>query len=183
MQVFETPRLIGRPLSRQDLPALTAILSDPQVMEYSVSGVCDEQITGRFIDWCVQCYADHGMGHWALVEKASNQLVGFCGIGPEDVNGVEEANLGYRLANRFWNQGLATEAAQGALAHVFSQGLATSVVVIIQPEHGASLRVAERAGFKAYDELEFHERAVRVYRMSREDWQGLGPPSVASPGA
>ena len=54
MHLFETQRLIGRPLSRQDLPALTEILSDPEVMKYSVRGVFDENATRNFIDFdCV----------------------------------------------------------------------------------------------------------------------------------
>jgi len=54
VHLFETQRLIGRPLSRQDLPALTEILSDPEVMKYSVRGVFDENATRNFIDFdCV----------------------------------------------------------------------------------------------------------------------------------
>lgn len=165
MPLFETPRLIGRALSRQDLPALTAILSDPQVMEFSVRGVCDEVATGNFIDGCVDCYATHGMGPWALEDKVSHELVGFCGVSPEQVNGVEEASLGYRLAQRYWNQGLATEAAKGVLAYVCAGGLLESVVVIIEPEHIASIKVAERVGFKDFEVLEFHDRPVRLYRL------------------
>ncbi|XSS65582.1 GNAT family N-acetyltransferase [Pseudomonas sp. B11] len=55
-------------------------------------------------------------GHGALVEKGTGELVGFCGVSPEQVGGVQEANLGYRLARRFWNRGLATEAVRGVLA-------------------------------------------------------------------
>jgi len=47
--VFETERLIVRTLSQHDLPALAEILSDPEVMEYSVHGVCDEAATSAFI--------------------------------------------------------------------------------------------------------------------------------------
>jgi ribosomal-protein-alanine N-acetyltransferase len=164
--VFETPRLIVRRLSRQDLPALTAILSDPKVMEYSVRGVCDEAATARFIDGCLDCYAAHGMGPWALEDKASHELVGFCGVSPEAVNGIEEANLGYRLARRYWGQGLASEAARGVLDALRASGQLESVVVIIEPEHIASLKVAERAGFKDFEVLEFHGRPVRLYRLN-----------------
>lgn len=45
-----------------------------------------------------------------------------------------------------------------------------SVVVIIKPEHKASVRVAEKAEFKDYTYKEFHERLVRVYRMTCDDW-------------
>ncbi|MGY8872958.1 MAG: GNAT family N-acetyltransferase [Pseudomonadales bacterium] len=166
MPLFETPGLIGRQLSQQDLSALTEILSDPDVMKYSVHGVCDEHATRKFIDWCQECYSSYGVGSWALVEKSSGGLVGFCGVSPEMVDGIEEMNLGYRLARNFWNQGFATEAVKGVINYVCTQKSIRSVVVIIEPEHKASLRVCEKAGFSSYTNLEFHGKPVRLYRMA-----------------
>ncbi|GGC79115.1 GNAT family N-acetyltransferase [Marinobacter halophilus] len=173
MQLFETERLFARKLSHQDLSALAEILSDPEVMEYSVRGVCDVAATKKFIDWCVECYASRGIGPWALVKKDSGDLIGFCGVGPELVAGVEETNLGYRLARKFWNQGFATEAAIGVLGYAFGQKKFSSVVVIIEQENGASVRVSEKAGFRHYTTLEFHGQSVRLYRMTCRDWSIL----------
>lgn len=166
MLLFETERLLVRQLSRDDLPALTVILSDPAVMKFSVRGVCDEAATAEFIDWCLGCYTSHGFGPWALIEKSSGEFVGFCGVGPEQIAGIEEVNLGYRLAQRFWNQGFATEAVIGTLDHAFSRLGCHSVVVIIEPEHKASVRVCEKAGFVHFENTEFHGRSVRLYRLS-----------------
>jgi len=170
VQLFETERLVARQLSFQDLPALTEILNDPEVMKYSVRGVCDEDATRKFIDWCMGCYSSHGIGPWAFLEKASGNLIGFCGIGPELVDGVEEINLGYRLARKFWNQGFATESVMGVMNYAFDQKHCESVVVIIEPEHTASVRVTEKAGFGDYTIHEFHNRQVRLYRMTYKYW-------------
>lgn len=105
VQICETERLVTRTLSLSDAPELTKILSDPEVMKHSIRGVCDEVATRRFIDWCLECYASHGIGPWALIEKGADELVGFCGVSPEEVNGVEEIGLGYRLAKRYWGKG------------------------------------------------------------------------------
>lgn len=145
MQSFETKRLVARQLSTQDLPVLTEILSDPEVMKYSVHGVCDEQSTRKFIDWCVECYSSHGVGPWALLEKASGDFIGFCGVGPEWVNDIEEINLGYRLAREFWNRGFATEAVNGVMRYAFEEKHCKWVVVIIGPKHEASIRVAKKS--------------------------------------
>lgn len=170
MQLFESERLVVRQLTLQDLPSLTDILSDPEVMEYSVRGVCDEDATRKFIDWCIECYSSHGIGPWALLEKASGNLIGFCGIGPELVDDVEEINLGYRLARSFWSQGIATEAVKGVMSYAFDQKHCESVVVIIEPEHKASARVIEKVGFGGYTTHDFHGRLVRLYRMTCKDW-------------
>ena len=170
MPLFETERLIVRKLSHQDVPVLTTILSDPEVMRFSVRGVCDEAATRKFVDWCLDSYASHGIGPWALCVKESGDFIGFCGIGPESIDGVEEINLGYRLAHRFWQQGYATEAVKGVLQYAFGQKLYESVVVIIEPEHTASVRVTEKAGFGNYTLRRFHSRPVRVYRMTYDNW-------------
>jgi ribosomal-protein-alanine N-acetyltransferase len=170
VQLFETERLLARELSHKDVAVLTAMLSDPEVMKFSVRGICNEAATRKFIDWCLECYASHGMGPWALCEKESGRFIGFCGVGPELVGDVEEVSVGYRLARKFWHQGYATEAVKGVLQYAFGQKHCESVVVIIEPEHKASVRGAEKAGFKDYTYKEFHERLVRVYRMTSDDW-------------
>ncbi len=72
-----------------------------------------------------------------------------------------------------WNKGLASEAARAVLNHVFDKSLFNSVVVIIEPEHVASLKVPEKAGFASFDVLEFHDRPVRLYRLTSEQWETL----------
>ncbi|AQU82740.1 MULTISPECIES: GNAT family N-acetyltransferase [unclassified Halomonas] len=170
MQICETERLVIRALSLNDVSELNKILSDPEVMKYSIRGVCDEAATRRFIDWCLDCYASRSIGPWALVEKVSGQLIGFCGISPEEVNGVEEIGLGYRLAKQYWNKGFASEAVQAVLSSAFSQKQLSSVVVIIESENVASLKVANKAGFSAFETLEFHSRPVRLYRLTPQQW-------------
>lgn len=119
MDICETERLVVRPLSLDDVPALTTILSDPEVMKHSVRGVCHEAATRKFVEWCLACYESHGVGPWALVNKKGSSLIGFCGIGPEVVAGVEEISLGYRLATSYWNKGFASEAARAVLDYAF----------------------------------------------------------------
>ncbi|MGQ4878960.1 GNAT family N-acetyltransferase [Billgrantia sp. LNSP4103-1] len=168
---LETPRLRLRPMATGDLPALTELLADPEVMRHSLRGVCDEMATRIFLDWCYDCYIKHRTGPLALVDRDSGEFMGFCGVSPERVNGVTELNLGYRLARHHWGQGLATEAATAVLAHAFMERRFDSVVVIVEPEHEASLRVAEKVGFVRFESLEFQKRPVRLYRMSRAQWQ------------
>ncbi len=133
--IRETERLLIRPLALDDLPALTAILSDPEVMRHSVRGVCDEAATREFIERCSSCHASCGLAQWALIDKRNSELIGFCGISPETVGNAEEMELGYRLAKRFWAKGLASESARAVLDYAFSQKRLGSVVVIIEPDH------------------------------------------------
>lgn len=168
---LKTPRLRLRPLTTADLPALAELLADPEVMRHSLRGVCDEMATRIFLDWCFDCYIKHRSGPLALVDRREGSFVGFCGVSPERIKGATELNLGYRLARRYWGQGLATEAARAALEHAFGERQLDSVVALVEPTHAASLRVAEKVGFGSFEALEFHKRPVRLYRLHRAQWR------------
>ncbi|MDD3484807.1 hypothetical protein [Azovibrio restrictus] len=47
-------------------------------------------------------------------------------------------------------------------------------MVIVEPEHMASLQVAEKAGFRRYQETRFHGKSVRLYRLTRAEWLAAG---------
>lgn len=148
-----------------DLGELSALLKDPDVMRYSLHGVFDEAETRGFIEWCMACYCSHGFGPWAMVDRSSLELIGFCGIYPEKVEDVEEVGLGYRFHRRYWGQGLAGESCKAVLDFAFGNIGVSSVVAIIEAEHAASIRVAEKVGFDRFDTVEFGGRIVRRYRL------------------
>ncbi|ALM54631.1 GNAT family N-acetyltransferase [Halomonas huangheensis] len=170
MWLIETERIQLRRFLDQDLVDLTTILSDPEVMRFSIRGICDQKATRSFIEGCLASYSEYGFGPLAIVDKGAGDLVGFCGICYEMVDECREVSLGYRLARRYWNQGLATEANSAALEHAFTQLGVESIITLIQPENPASWKVAEKIGFCDYTEMTFHERHVRCYRITREQW-------------
>lgn len=168
--VAETARLLLRALERADAPVLRKILGDPAVMEFSSKGAMTEADTVRFIEWCTGSYQEHGYGQWALIEKRSEVLIGFCGLSHATVDGVDEVEVAYRLARNQWGNGFASEAAITVLDHGFSICNLKSIVGIVSPRHGASIRVLEKSGFQSFSETLYSGWDVRVYRQSDHDW-------------
>lgn len=168
--VLATPRLLIRHFQTTDVSALAAILGDAQVMRYSVRGVLDEQAVGEFVHNCMACYHADGFGPMAVVDLASGELIGFCGLNAEMVDGAREVEIGYRLSPRFWGQGLATEAVQASLRHGFESLGLGSIIGIVQPQNVASVRVLHKAGFQDYIHSQYHRLGVRIYRMSDRQW-------------
>lgn len=171
--LLETERLMLRRLTPDDRPALAQILGDSEVMQYSVAGVLSEKATGEFIEWCQYSYQQHGFGPWAVVEKSSAALAGFCGLNAERVDDADEIELGYRLAPAFWGRGLGTEAARAALRFGFEQLNVASVIAIVQPANVASVAVIQKLGFGGYVHSQYHRRAVRIYRMTALQWASV----------
>jgi RimJ/RimL family protein N-acetyltransferase len=167
---LDTPRLILRELTPDDTPALARILGDAQVMRHSVRGVMSEQATGEFIDWCRHSYRAHGFGPWAVQDKSSSTLAGFCGLNAERVDDADEIEIGYRLAPAFWGKGLGTEAARRALSHGFDKLRIDSLIAIVEPANVASVKVIEKLGFSGFIHSQYHRHGVRIYRMNARQW-------------
>jgi len=170
MAITETERLLIRELGEGDTPALSKILGDPSVMEFSRNGALSEADTAGFIEWCAGHYREHGYGQWALVEKSSGALIGFCGLSRTTVDSVDEVEVAYRLARAHWGRGLASEAARAVLAQGFSELGIEAIVGIVSPRHLASIRVLEKIGFRSFSETRYSGWDVRVYRLTRREW-------------
>jgi len=169
--VAQTARVLIRELENSDTPALSKILGDPSVMEFSSKGALTEADTVRFIEWCSGSYQENGYGQWALIEKKSGALMGFCGLSHATVDGIDEVEIAYRLAHDQWGKGLASEAAHIVLEHGFSICNIESIVGIVSPHHGASIRVLEKIGFQSFSQTRYNGLDVRVYRLAKYAWK------------
>ncbi len=101
--ITETARLILRELMDQDLDAIAAMHAHPEVMRYSPERhPLNRDESAHFLAWVQHEYVTHGYGLWAVVEKASGTVVGYCGLTYYEINGREEVEVGYRFAPACW---------------------------------------------------------------------------------
>lgn len=165
MLIAKTKRLLLREFNSDDSPVLAKILGDPAVMKFSSNGVLTEADTAKFIEWCESAYKEHGFGQWAMLDKNSGSLIGFCGLSHAKIDGVDEIELAYRLTPDYWGRGLASEAVGKVLEHGFLTCNIESVVGIVSCIHQPSIRVLEKAGFETFKETQYGGWDVRVYRQ------------------
>jgi len=144
--IAQTERLLLRPFLSEDAEAMQAIFCDAEVMRFSSGIKTPEWIR----DWIVRChekYAAQGYGLWAVVERSSQCVIGYCGLTLfPDIDGDAEIEVGYRLARSVWRQGYATEAALEVRDHAFTALGIRRLIAIVDPENIASIRVAEKIG-------------------------------------
>jgi ribosomal-protein-alanine N-acetyltransferase len=75
------------------------------------------------------------------------------------------------LARASWGQGLASEAAQAALAYGFERVGLERIIALTRPENIASRRVMEKLGMRYEKNLQiFHLEAV-YYAITRDAWR------------
>jgi [ribosomal protein S5]-alanine N-acetyltransferase len=147
MTVLETPRLILRPWTEDDAAAMHVIFSDPEAMRFwntplSRSPEDIVQDIRRSVSTPPEFRAV-----WAAGLKETGQVVGFLNYHHREVQNAR-LEIGYILARSFWGRGLASEAVSALLDHCFHDLQANRVEALIDPDNGASVRLAERVGFQ-----------------------------------
>jgi RimJ/RimL family protein N-acetyltransferase len=110
-----TRRLRLEAFTEADIPALAAILAEPDVTKNitangSTPERCRASAAAR-IKWHNRSWQAHGYGVWAV--KDGDQLAGWCGFAPPDIG--EDPEILYGLAPSYWGRGLAQEAARAAI--------------------------------------------------------------------
>lgn len=145
--VLETPRLLLRQLTMDDLDALAALYRDPDVRRYFPDGTLTHDEAREELAWIIDVYyGRYGFGLWATIHKESGEFIGRCGLIPWTIDGRAEVEVAYLLARPYWGQGLATEAAQAIMRYGFDELKLSRLICMVDPENLASQRVAEKIG-------------------------------------
>jgi len=165
--VLETERLILRPFMEADIEGFAPIEADPEVMRFYRSGPRSREQTARNIAWYIELQAKHGHSLWAVIHKADQLLIGYCGLLSQQIDGESEVEIGYKLARQYWGQGLATEAARAVRDWGFAHLPVPHLISIIDPENRASIRVAEKNGMTLWKEADYHGKLCSIYRLTR----------------
>ena len=171
--LIETERLTLRSLTMDDLEALAAIYSDADVRRYFPEGVLTYEQTKEELEWIIEVYyGQYGFGLWATTLKATNELVGRCGLIPWTIEGREEVEVAYLLAKAHWGRGLGTEAARAVLSYGFDELHLSRLICLIDPANEASVKVAEKIGMSLEQEAEIDGEPTLVYSAQRLASQG-----------
>jgi RimJ/RimL family protein N-acetyltransferase len=143
--IFETERLQGRKLTPDDLQAMLEVYGDADAMRWVGDG-SPLTLDGakQWIEVTENNYHKRGYGMFALVEKSSGNVIGFCGI--VHPGGQQEAEVKYAFLRSHWGQGFATEAVRDLIDYGNRQHGLTYLIATVAPEHLASQNVLAKVG-------------------------------------
>ena len=179
---LESERLLLRPRSREDLAAIVRMNADPQVMKH-IAAVGDPAMKRDAVAARSFSHVGRGLGYWSVFAKAGpGSFLGYVGLIP-DGDAAEDVQLSYRFTVASWGHGYAREASVRLLQHGFGTLALTSVAVTTHPLNLASLRLAERLGFRPAPiapTILIGDPAVIAtrFRLTGDAWRGLNPPTA-----
>jgi RimJ/RimL family protein N-acetyltransferase len=165
--MLKTQRLSLREFEPEDLDALAAILCDRETMSYYPAPF-DRAGVADWIDRNRTRYAKDSFGLWAMILNSTGELIGDCGLVRQNVDGVDEIEIGYHVRRNLWGRGYASEAAQACRDYGFANLPVDRLISLIRPENLASRRVAEKNGMSIWKELTRADLLHYVYAIRRD---------------
>lgn len=158
---IETARLVLRGHRLEDDADLAAMWGDPEVTRLiAPRPFTPEECWGR-LHRHVGHWALLGFGYWVVCDKASGQILGEVGFADlrRDIDppfdGVAES--GWALVPAAHGRGIATEAVRALHEWGDARFGGARTICIINAANAASLRVAEKFGYREYARTTYRE--------------------------
>ncbi|RAJ18018.1 GNAT family N-acetyltransferase [Olleya aquimaris] len=150
---IETDRLLLRELRDTDLEGMFELDSNPNVHRYLGNKPIQTKAEAqKILDSVKQQYQERGIGRFAVIEKDSGDFIGWSGIRLNteyNMNGCTKYyDVGYRLIERFWGKGYATESGKAAVNYAFN--------IMKLPELYATTEVGNQASHNALLKIGLH---------------------------
>ena len=161
-----TDRLELRPMHGEDEEELHRIWSHPTTLaaldfhdEYTL------EMTRQRISEKRAHQAFHGYSIWTVVERASGDVVGDCGL--QLLEGGPDVEVGWRMAPELRGRGYATEAGRASLDAGFGTLGLDRIVAVTHPDNAASRRVMEKLGMTLVGPGHHYGGETVLYELAR----------------
>jgi [ribosomal protein S5]-alanine N-acetyltransferase len=149
--ILETERLILRPFKFFDANELFDMDKNQIVHKYLwQKPITDIQEVYDSIEMVQKQYIERGIGRFSTIIKDTGELIGWTGI--KFVNDhIENGNTnfydyGYRINEKFWNKGFATEASVAWLDYGFNKMNIDKMNAYTHSENEASNHILKKIG-------------------------------------
>jgi len=168
---IETPRLLLRPIYREDFDAWAAYMSDPESARF-VGGVQLRPVAWRGFLTMAGAWAVQGFAMFSVIEKASGRWIGR--VGPWQPEGWPGTEVGWGIVRDRCGLGYATEAAIATIDWVFAELGWTDVIHTIDVGNVPSQAVARKLGSRNRGRGQlpapYSEIVIDVWGQSKTEW-------------
>jgi len=178
--ILETERLILRTAQEGDVDLFDKHLNTPNMRRH-LGGPHERHEIEQYEAKSEANFAQHGFGWMAMMEKATGEFVGQCGLKRVDAKGASftgDFEIGWMVREDRWRRGYAREAVLATLDWAFTRHAASHVVALTSEANEASWRFMEAIGLKRRADLDFYdpdyppeENPTKVYVTTREQWE------------
>ena len=148
LPIINTPRLVLRWISEDDIDSLYEIFSDPQVMRYwSTVPLSNRKAAAELQREIAEGNENETMFKWGLALRDSGTVIGTTTLFNLSLDNGR-AEIGYALGRAYWGKGYMNEALSALVSHAFEVMELRRLEADVDPRNAASIRTLERLGFQ-----------------------------------
>lgn len=144
---IETDRLILRDWRDEDRILFAEINGDRNVMKYFPATLSPEE-SDRFADRIAAEFEEYGLGLFAAEIRETGDFIGYVGFHRFGFDAPFSPGweIGWRLSDRFWHNGFATEAAKACIGYGRRHRLSDRIYSFTAVQNTPSENVMKRLG-------------------------------------
>jgi [ribosomal protein S5]-alanine N-acetyltransferase len=150
--ILETDRLILKEMLVSNAEAFFAMDNNPNVHRYLWNKPTQKiEETIETIAFVRKQYVDNGIGRFTIISKETGEFMGWAGLkfNTEMVNNKTNFyDIGYRLDEKFWGKGFASEASFVWLKYAFETLKIKIIDAAAHSDNIASNRILQKIGMK-----------------------------------
>lgn len=168
--LFQTNRFTIRNIEKYDAEAMFDMDSNPKVHEFlgkkPISSLKEAEDMIQNIQWQ---HKQFGIGRWAIADKNTNEFIGWTGFKREEKLRPDRVyvDLGYRLREKYWGQGIATETALACLDYGFKRLNFQNIYACTDFDNTASNKVLKKIGMTYLEDFEFEGIRLHWYGIKK----------------
>jgi [ribosomal protein S5]-alanine N-acetyltransferase len=146
--ILHSSRLLLRKIDPDDIPSLVKYANNKKISDFvlNIPYPYNEPDAVFRISYVVQGFKNKARYIFAIILKENDEFIGEISLHLDRQQNISE--LGYWIAEPFWNQGLAGEAAAAVLKFGFEKLELNLIFATCTTENIASQKVAAKAGMQ-----------------------------------
>ncbi|MFK8006053.1 MAG: GNAT family N-acetyltransferase [Saprospiraceae bacterium] len=161
--LFQTSRLLVRPLTFEDFEPFHEMQSNLKVMQYASGKAQTLEENKADLKKVINHYQEvnNGFWIWAMERKSDQALIGTVAI---IVDKKKEGEIGYRLLEKHWGNGYATEILKDLINYGFEKMQLKAIHANVDVRNIASIKMLDKSvlefigkewneDFQSYDRL------------------------------
>ena len=148
-KILETERLVLRTIDvHADAAFILELLNEPAFIRYVADrGVRTTEAASAYIaEKILPSYDRFGFGFYIVQRKDLAERVGICGLVKRDT--LDDVDIGFSTAARYWGNGYAYEAASALMTHGRKVHRLPRIVGITAPDNRPSINLLEKLGLR-----------------------------------
>jgi [ribosomal protein S5]-alanine N-acetyltransferase len=167
--IFETNRTMVRKWNPSDISTYYLLRSDPLIMKFIGEPLRDKRQAEEFlISRTIADYSKYGYGRYAVILKASGDIIG--NTGPLYLTDLGRNDLAISLLPQYWRLGYGTEILRECVRYAFGELALPELIGLVDPLNIASSKLLMKIDMIYSGKVIYHSEICNLYTIKKQDW-------------